>query len=104
LGDIFQEETEEPVEKIVSSPEKQIIDTKTIGSLDGDHSALLNQFIKQPEWSREDFEALAEKCNLLPDGALDMINEAAYEICDEPLTDGDDPILVDMDVAKEMIT
>jgi tellurite resistance protein len=104
LGDIFQEETEEPVEKIVSSPEKQTIGTKTIGSLDGDHSALLNQFIKQPEWSREDFEALAEKCNLLPDGALDMINEAAYEICDEPLTDGDDPILVDMDVAKEMIT
>ncbi|KPA18580.1 Tellurite resistance protein TerB [Candidatus Magnetomorum sp. HK-1] len=100
LGDIFEEDT---VEEIVPIPEKQKIDTKTIGSLDVEHSELFNKLIKQPEWQREDFEALVEKSNLLPDGALDMINEAAYEICDEPLIDGDDPILVDMDVAKEMI-
>ena len=100
LGEIFEEDT---VEEIVPIPEKQTIDTKIIGSLDVEHSELFNQLIKQTEWRREDFEALAEKNNLLPDGALDMINEAAYEICDEPLIDGDDPILVDMDVAKEMI-
>jgi hypothetical protein len=40
---------------------------------------------------------------LLPDGALDFINDAAYEICDEPLCDGDDPILVEMEVVKEIV-
>ena len=104
LGDIFQEDTEEAGEQIVPSTDKQKSIPKTIGSLDSEHSELLMQLIKQPEWSREAFEALAEKHDLLPDGALDMINDAAYEICDEPLIDGDDPILVDMDVAKEMIT
>lgn len=96
LGDIFQEELEE-IAPALAEPEAE-----TIGSLDAAHSQLLRALIAQPEWSRADFESLVENIGLLPDGALDIINEAAYEICDEPLVDGEDPILVEMDVAKEL--
>lgn len=97
LGDIFQEE----VEEIAPEPEER--EMETIGPLDAAHSRLLHALIEHSEWSRADFESLVEKYGLLPDGALDMINDAAYEICDEPLVDGDDPILVEMEVAKEII-
>ena len=40
---------------------------------------------------------------LMLDGALDTLNEAAYEVAGDPLTDGDDPIYIDLDVAQEML-
>ena len=99
LGDIFaDQEVEKP------APEPAPADDKTIGSLDADHSKILRALIQQTEWSREDFESLAESFGLLPDGALDLINDAAYEMCDQPLVDGDDRILIDMDVAKELMS
>ncbi|MGP3929484.1 tellurite resistance TerB C-terminal domain-containing protein [Nonomuraea sp. KM88] len=54
--------------------------------------------------SRAEFEQLAARWKLLPDGALDRINEAAYELAGEPLLDGDDPIWVDRNLLGEMLT
>ncbi|MFJ2032300.1 tellurite resistance TerB C-terminal domain-containing protein [Streptosporangium sp. NPDC087985] len=54
--------------------------------------------------SRGQFEQLVARWNLLPDGALDRINEAAYELAGEPLLEGDDPIRVDRDLLGEMLT
>jgi len=98
LGDIFKGEEVEEITPVIVEIEEEIV-----GPLDVAHSNLLHALIEQPEWSRADFESLVKNYGLLPDGALDMINEAAYEICDEPLVDGDDPILVEMDVAKEIL-
>jgi tellurite resistance protein len=98
LGSIFQED--EP-EKFVAKLVEECV--PTIGPLDAAHTKLLKALVKKEEWSRSEFEELAEKYGLLPDGALDFINDAAYEICDEPLCDGDDPILVEMEVVKEIV-
>jgi tellurite resistance protein len=98
LESIFQDD--EP-EKFVPEPVEE--DVPTIGSLDAAHTKLLKALVKKEKWSRAEFEELAEKSGLLPDGALDLINDAAYDICDEPLCDGDDPILVEIEVVKEMV-
>ena len=97
LGSIFQED--EPEEFVPETVEE---DVPTIGSLDAAHTKLFKSLAEKEEWSRAEFEELANKYGLLPDGALDLINDAAYEICDEPLFDGDDPILFEMKVIKEM--
>ena len=47
---------------------------------------------------------LAASLGLLPDGALDTINDAAFEVCDGLICDGDDPISVDAELAKEMLS
>ncbi|NQT63970.1 MAG: TerB N-terminal domain-containing protein [Candidatus Marinimicrobia bacterium] len=96
LGDIFDEEEPEEV-PILSDQQKE----NTIGPLDPAHSLLLRELVKQSEWRRSEFEILAERHGLLPDGALDILNDAAYELCDEPLLEGDDPIEVEMDLVKE---
>jgi hypothetical protein len=35
---------------------------------------------------------VASELRVLPDGALDALNDAAFEKCNEPLCEGDDPI------------
>ena len=44
------------------------------------------------QWSRADFEAACDALGLLPDGAAEMLNEAAFSLAGEPLLEGDDPL------------
>jgi hypothetical protein len=53
-------------------------------------------------WARVELEAECAGLGLLPDGAVDTLNEAAYERVGDPLVDGDDPITIDPGVAQEM--
>lgn len=98
LGDIFVEEDDEP-EPVPSSPEG---DGETIGGLDGAHSKLLRHLAARGTWSRAEIERLAGELGLLPDGALETLNEEAFSRCDAPLFEGDDPIEIDPDVLQEM--
>ncbi len=63
---------------------------------------LLLRLGEQASWVRSDYEKLVKEIGLLPDGALETLNEAAYDLCDEPLTVGVDPILIDQDVYREV--
>ena len=72
------------------------------GELDKAHSTLLVKLGEQASWQRSDYEKLVGEIGLMPDGALETLNEAAYDLCDEPLTVGVDPILIDQDVYREV--
>ena len=39
-----------------------------------------------------DFEAACDALGLLPDGAVEMLNEAAFSLAGEPLLEGEDPL------------
>jgi uncharacterized tellurite resistance protein B-like protein len=73
-----------------------------IGSLDAAHSTLFRQLTAQPQWRRAEFEALAGQAGLLPDGALDTLNEAALDVAGEPMCEGADPIVMNEYALKEM--
>jgi hypothetical protein len=68
------------------------------------HAALLSRLVARPEWSRADFETMTSELRLLPDGAIDNLNEAAFEHAGGPVLEGDDPIQVDITMAKELLT
>lgn len=67
------------------------------------YAVLLAQLSERPQWSRSEFEEAAEALGLMPDGALDAMNEAAFEHVGGPLLEGDDPIDVDIAAAKELM-
>jgi TerB-C domain len=69
--------------------------------LDVAHSTFLQILSQQLHWSRED---LAQKTDLLLDGALEVINEVAFDRCDEALTDGEDPIELNPDVLQVLLS
>jgi uncharacterized tellurite resistance protein B-like protein len=72
--------------------------------LDGAHTALLMQLQEHHELRRAEFQELAAAYSLLPDGALDALNEAALDVCDELVCETEeDDIRINPDVLKEML-
>jgi uncharacterized tellurite resistance protein B-like protein len=66
----------------------------TVAGLDGAHSAFLRALADRPTWPRGELEELAAEWNLMPDGAVDRINEAALDAADEPFLDEDDDLFI----------
>ncbi|MCW3002045.1 MAG: hypothetical protein JWQ20_1343 [Conexibacter sp.] len=77
--------------------------SSSIAGLDGPHAALVQRLAAEPSWPRTDFEALAAELELMPGGAIETINDAAFTVSDGPLLEGDDPIELDGHVLKEML-
>jgi tellurite resistance protein len=97
LSSIFSDD--EPVEAPLALPS----DMRTYAGLDGPHSALLQSLAARASWTRPELEAECGALGLMPDGALDALNEAAYDVTGDPVTDGDDPVMIDAHVAQEML-
>lgn len=74
-----------------------------IAGLDAAHSALLRQLAGRTSVARSELEAEARSFGLLPDGALDTINDAAFDRVGVAITTGDDPIDVDTTALEEML-
>ncbi|WP_062429827.1 TerB N-terminal domain-containing protein [Treponema endosymbiont of Eucomonympha sp.] len=59
--------------------------------LDGAHAAFLDAVQARPEWSRVELQRLAGKLGIMLDGAIETINEAAWDALGEPVIEGDGP-------------
>jgi uncharacterized tellurite resistance protein B-like protein len=97
LDDIFTEDEPEGVAPPVAP-------IAVAGKIPPTHGVLLSRLVERSEWSRTDFEKIAADCRLLPDGAIDTLNEAAFELAGVPVIEGDDPIQIDASAAKELLT
>ena len=88
-----------------TSPEEVMVESQEspIEGLDAVHFTLLRRLADQASWTRTEYDNLADSLGLLPNGALDILNEAAFEICEEPLMEDSDPLEVNAEVAQEMM-
>jgi hypothetical protein len=100
LDDIFQDE--EPAAAAARAAPAAAAPRAHAG-LDAPHSALLEALAARGSWSRDEVEDLAQGLGLLVDGALDALNDAAFEALGEPVWEGDDPLEVFRDVAAGLI-
>lgn len=66
--------------------------------LDEEHTAFLNQLLSRGEWPRDEFDQAASSAGLMPDGAMEAINEWAFDHLDSPLLDDGDPVVVNRDL------
>ncbi|GAA0976289.1 TerB N-terminal domain-containing protein [Acrocarpospora macrocephala] len=98
LGSIFTDEDEIP------QPPPPPPAADPVAGLDGRHSALVRALKGITQLSRGQFEDLAARWSLLPDGALDRVNEAAFDYAGEPLLEGDDPVWVNRSLLGELLT
>ena len=71
--------------------------------LDAAHSSLLRRVAERDSWPRTEFDAVADSLTLLPEGALDTLNGAAYETTGGPVLEDGDPMTVDREVLAEML-
>ncbi|WP_409317430.1 TerB N-terminal domain-containing protein [Pseudomonas sp. KCJK9016] len=108
LASVFNDEasTEIPSALESGSPQLQEDSTAeqfaTVHGLDVEHSAFLRLLVSRPEWSRAELEDAASDMELMLDGALERINDTAFELFDMPVTEGDDPIEINPDILDEL--
>ncbi len=100
LAAIFTEATAQP-DPVPEPQEVEAIAEDSVLGLDAEHTALVRILCTRPEWSREELEELAQDRGILLDGALEQINEAAFDKQEQPFCEGDDPVEINQEVVKE---
>lgn len=101
LGEIFTDETIVENDN-VEAVHQEKSDHNILG-LDEAHSLFLRLLCTRPTWTLEELNELAEDRSLMLGGALENINEAVYEKFDQPLTEGEDPVEINQDIAMEIL-
>ena len=108
LASIFSEQEEEGRTSMDSASQITELqgsggtDESLILGLDSDLSKFACQLMERPSWSRFELLAVASELGLMPDGALESINEASYDKLDLPFTEGEDPVEINPDVLRSL--
>lgn len=102
LAGIFKEEEALPELAQASMPEDSDEDERNLLGLDGTHTALVRMLLSRPYWSREELSDVAADLDVMLDGALERINEAAFDAYDIPLTEGEDPIEINAEIIEKV--
>ncbi|HTJ95191.1 MAG TPA: TerB N-terminal domain-containing protein [Pararobbsia sp.] len=74
----------------------------TLLGLDDAHSTFLRLLVSRPSWTRQELAVAAADLELMLDGAMEQVNEASLDHWDEPLTDGDDPVEINQELAQRL--
>ena len=90
-------------DEITIDDDEQATSESALDGLDSLHAELVRYLAQRRIWSREEFEQTAGELGLMPAGAIETINDAAFERCDEPLLEGDDPLEVNDEALKELL-
>lgn len=98
LGSIFVDDT--PEEQPFLAEEEP--NAPQMGGLDQAHNSLFEQLITKERWDRKDVLAACESLKLMLDGAVETINDWAYEQVDSPVIDDDEDIYIDLEIANEL--
>ena len=103
LANIFQEEdlaaaaTEETPED-----EENVAQSPSILGLDEAHATLARMLLSRPQWTRSELRDVVGDLDLMLDGALEHINEAAFDLHDAALIEGEDPVIINRDVLEKI--
>ena len=99
LEEIFAQQEEESAEL---PPAGAMSLNNPLSLLDTAHQHLFNQLLKKETWERAAFQETCKSLGLMVDGAMEVLNEWAFENTNAPLIDDGEPIYVDVNLAKEI--
>jgi uncharacterized tellurite resistance protein B-like protein len=113
LGDIFGEDQKSSVTNATmfdntnvhgAVTATQTIEDRLVQGLDVVHSNLLRALAERDQWTWAEVEELAATYHVLPEGAMDVINEAAFEAAEEPVIEGDERLTINAFAMREMLS
>lgn len=74
-----------------------------IEGLDEAHSKLFSWIAQLDQIPAAEFEELCEKLGLMPGGAIETLNDIAFEVADEALIENEDPLTLNKDIARAIL-
>ena len=98
LNEIFQDEEpeEEPAEEHSQADNE-------FGGLDEKHAAFLGELISRLHWDEDEYRTLARQFRLLPDGAMETVNEWSHGRFGDLLIEEDNGFLINSEVKDEIL-
>ena len=99
LESIFVDEN--IADELEEATDKAIAITQ-ITDLDESHASFYDRLISKEQWSSQEVKAICEELNLMVDGAIEVINDWAFDKVNAPLIDDGSIVYVDLEVAKEI--
>ena len=96
LAPIFADEPS----PVAPAPPVPVAAPSDVPGLDARHAALLRRLVERSSWARADVEGVCEDLGLLPDGALEVVNDAAYEHAGGPVVEGEEPLVIDQEAFR----
>lgn len=100
LKNIFEEDAAE-LTVVQEIPSK---DAGNLKYFETEYHKFIKDLSQKMSWARGELESLAAESNLLLDGALDSINDSAFNAFEQPFFEGEDPIEINPAILKEIIT
>ena len=99
LSEIFQgeEPEEEPAEEHSQAE-------NVFGGLEVKHAAFLGELTSRPHWGDEEYRTLAHQFRLLPEGAMETVNEWSHERFGDLLIEEDDGFRINSEIRDEILT
>ncbi|HAT1680508.1 TPA: ATPase [Klebsiella oxytoca] len=76
--------------------------SQTGAGLDEAHHLLYQRLLEKERWTRNDVAELCQQFNLMPNGAIEAINDWSFEQVDAPVLDDDGDIYVDLEIVQEL--
>lgn len=98
LADIFAGQ-EEPAE-VVDEEAEQADSGDPLATLDAPYRELLKKLLTESEWERSAIETVCGELGLMPDGAMEILNEWAYQNADAPLLEYGEPVYIDIELVR----
>ena len=104
LADIFSEDPPSPSDRASELPQRIPVASlpASLLNLDEAHAAFATLLLSRPTWTLAELQDVAADLDLMLDGALERLNEAAFDSHDIPFTEGDDPIEVNAELRKKV--
>jgi uncharacterized tellurite resistance protein B-like protein len=100
LENIFAEQEEKEAEEPLAGA---TVSSNPLSLLDTAHQRLFNSLLEKETWERAAFQETCKSLGLMVDGAMEVLNEWAFENANAPLIDDGEPIYVDVSLAKEIV-
>jgi tellurite resistance protein len=102
LEGIFSDQAEEEAD---TGPVPALVQHSStpLNALDEVHQNLFHRLLAQEAWERSAIHELCKELGLMVDGAMEVLNEWAFDNANAPLIDDGDPVYVDVNLAKEII-
>jgi hypothetical protein len=79
------------------------VSSDPLALLDAAHQSFFKELIKQETWKREAIHETCKRLGLMVDGAMEVVNEWAFDNVNAPLIDDGEPVYVDINLAKEIL-
>jgi len=100
LSNVFTEQEVEPLRP--TTDDEDTPPPANVWGLAASHLAFLRILVSRATWTRQELTDLASDMEVMLDGTLEHINEAALEEFDVPLTEGDDPVEINQALLEKL--